>query len=110
MMKFGLKESTITELIKVFASFPRIKEVILYGSRAKGNFRIGSDIDLVIKGKGLDINMLNRISSKLDDLMLPYTIDLSLYDHVQDAELLDHIERVGIVFYKKKETKTKRVQ
>ena len=72
----------------------------MYGSRAKGNYKPGSDIDLTLKGKELNLKLLNKISLELDDLLLPYTFDLSIYHHIKQPDLIDHIVRVGKVFYK----------
>ena len=101
-MKFGLKEHIIDKIQQVFSSVSQVEEAILYGSRAKGNFRSGSDIDLVLKGKGLDLRMMNRLSEKLDDLLLPYMLDISVYKQISDPDLLDYIRRVGVIFYQKK--------
>jgi len=78
-----------------------VEEAILYGSRAKGNERPGSDIDLTLNGPNLNLQVINRISRELDDLLLPYTIDLSVFRQISNSDLLDHIERVGQVFYRK---------
>ena len=99
--KFGLKESTIARVNSVFAGFPEIERAILYGSRAKGNFRNGSDIDLTLEGDGITSVLLNRVMLELDDLLLPYTIDLSLKRQIDNPDLLAHIERVGVVFYER---------
>ena len=101
-MKFGLKEHIIDKIQQVFSSVSQVEEAILYGSRAKGNFRNGSDIDLVLKGKGLDLRVMNQLSEQLDDLLLPYMLDLSVYKQISDPDLLDHIRRVGVIFYQKK--------
>lgn len=98
-MRFGLKESFIRKINAVFAVFPEIEEVIIYGSRAIGSFRPGSDIDLTLKGKELNLNTLNKVGSQLDDLLSPYTFDLSFYDQIDNAELLEHIKRVGQILY-----------
>ncbi|HEY9766121.1 MAG TPA: nucleotidyltransferase domain-containing protein [Chroococcales cyanobacterium] len=82
----------------IFAQYPQITEVVLYGSRAKGNFRPGSDLDLTIKG-GLTLSQLLKIEDQLDELLLPYRIDLSLFDQIEDPDLREHIARVGLVFY-----------
>ncbi len=100
-MSYGLKEETIRAIQGVFAAFPQVTEVILYGSRAKGNFHDGSDIDLTMLGDGLDMATQFRIEHALDDLLLPYKIDLSVKDHIENTELLDHIDRVGVSFYRK---------
>lgn len=99
---FGLKVSEIDKINKVFASYPEINEVILYGSRAKGNYKPGSDIDLSLKGNKLTHQLLNKISNHIDDLLLPYICELSIYHQIDNPALLAHINRVGKVFYKKK--------
>ena len=71
----------------------------MYGSRAKGTSKPGSDIDLTLKGRELDLHVLNRISRDLDDLLLPYNIDLSIYHRIKDQDVLDHIHRVGKEIY-----------
>jgi predicted nucleotidyltransferase len=99
--KFGLKGTTIDKIKGVFAAHPEVGQVILYGSRAKGNFRNGSDIDLTIRGDAVTLSLLLKIENELDDLLLPYKIDLSVLHKIDDEDLLDHIRRVGIVFYEK---------
>lgn len=98
-MRFGLNEDIITLINKIFAAFPEVQKVIIYGSRAKGNYRNGSDIDLTLEGDLLSHDLLTQISWKLDDLLLPYTFDLSLCKYIEDVALLAHIQRVGEVFY-----------
>jgi len=100
-MKYGLTETTVEKICSVFTCFPEIEKVILYGSRAKGNFKTGSDIDLTLCGEALTSDLCSTIASALDDLMLPYTIDLSAFNQLNHEELLEHIERVGVVFYER---------
>ena len=99
-MKYGLKQETIDAINGVFASYSQVKEVILYGSRAKGNYHNGSDIDLTMVGDELDLNTRYRIENDLDDLLLPYKIDLSIRHHIENSDLLDLIQRIGLTFYK----------
>ena len=101
-MQFGLKDTVIEQIQAVFAKHEYVEEVILYGSRAKGNHKPASDIDLTIKGKDLNLSILYKIENELDDLLLPYTIDLSLFQQLSNPDLVDHIQRVGQVFYQKK--------
>lgn len=98
----GLQPKTIASINNVFHKHPEVEKAILYGSRAKGDFRPGSDIDLTLKGETLNLTILNRIENELDELLLPYKIDLSLYHHIKNPEFLEHIQRVGKVFYEKK--------
>lgn len=100
-MLYGLKTSTIEQMQVVFAKFPQVEKVILYGSRAKGNYRPASDIDMTLVGKELSLSISYRIEDALDDLLLPYKIDISIMQHINNPDLLAHIERVGQVFYSK---------
>lgn len=100
-LPFGLKENTIERIKSVFSGHPQIGQVIIYGSRAKGNYRNGSDIDLTIKGEAVTLSELMKLETELDELLLPYKIDLSLLHKINDAEVIDHIKRVGVVFYEK---------
>ena len=100
-MKFGLPTHTIELMNGVFAQFPAVEKAILHGSRAKGTYRPGSDIDLVLLGPALDLKTLFRIETELDDLLLPYTIDLSIFEYIDNSNLVDHIRKVGKVFYQR---------
>jgi len=101
-MEYGLSPETIQKTSRIFSQHANIDEVILYGYRAKGNYKPGSDIDLTIKGEGLNLEQLNKISNDLDDLLLPYTFDLSIFHHITNIDLMNHIKRVGNkVFYQR---------
>jgi predicted nucleotidyltransferase len=100
-MKYGLKDDVIEKVQAVFARFPDVDRVTLYGSRAKGNFKPGSDIDLTLHGESLTASQLRDITEVLDDLLLPYTIDLSIFEQLDHDGLRGHIDRVGQPFYKK---------
>jgi predicted nucleotidyltransferase len=74
----------------------------LYGSRAKGNYRNGSDIDLTLRGGAdLTLNVIYRILNDLDDLLLPYTVHLSIFGHINGPDVIAHIQRVEGVFDEK---------
>ncbi len=103
-MPFGLSDKAIHAIHNVLKQFPEVEEAVIYGSRAKGNYREGSDIDLTLKGNNLTLDTLNAISWRLDDLLLPQKIDLSIYKHIKNSDLIDHIQRVGKTLYKKAET------
>jgi len=98
-MKYGLRKDIIEKINMVFADFHLVDEVVIYGSRAKGNFKNGSDIDLSLKGDKLSLKELNKISHVLDDLLLPYTFDLSIYHNIDNPDLSEHISRVGKLLY-----------
>ena len=102
-MNYGLSEEDIKKIQNVFRVFPQAKQVILYGSRAKGNYKPGSDIDLTIKGDSIELQTLNQMNAALESLHTPYTFDLSIFAHIKTPELIEHIERVGKVFYSQSE-------
>jgi len=103
-MSFGLDESLVSLIQSVFAKYPEISKVIIYGSRAKGNFRQGSDIDLTLIGKELDEETLSLIKIALDDLNTPYLFDISIFENINSSDLEQHIDRVGKTFYSACET------
>ncbi|AFL98138.1 nucleotidyltransferase domain-containing protein [Ornithobacterium rhinotracheale] len=98
---YGLKEKHIDTIQSIFGKYPEIDEAILYGSRAKGNYQNGSDIDLTLKGEHLNLSKLSQIQIELEDTYLPYQVDLSIYHAIENPKLIEHIDRVGISFYKK---------
>ena len=100
-MKFGLNAGTIAKINAIFSGWPDVKQVIIYGSRAKGNYRNGSDIDLTLVGDAITQSQMLKIANELDDLLLPYKIDLSLLRQIEDNDLIEHIKRVGMVFYER---------
>jgi len=97
----GLSPATVARIFGVFARFPSVEKAVLYGSRAKGTFKPGSDIDLTLLGDRLTSAELGAIADELDELLLPYQIDLSIFHQLDHEKLCEHIERVGQVFYKK---------
>ena len=101
-MKHGLTDGTLAEIQAVLAKFPDVETALLYGSRARGNHRPGSDIDLTLIGTGLTSKILGQIQSELEDSYLPYSFDVSIMHQITQPDLLDHIRRVGVVFYQKK--------
>ncbi len=100
-VRFGLRAATIDKICTVLAKHQRIEKAVIYGSRAKGNYKPGSDIDLTLYGQNLTRDDLATVMDELDDLLLPYSIDLSLFDELNHAKLREHIERVGLVFYER---------
>ncbi|NLJ78584.1 MAG: nucleotidyltransferase domain-containing protein, partial [Tissierellia bacterium] len=91
-MRYGLKGDTLESIADIFAKHQRIEKAILFGSRAKGNYRNGSDIDLALLGKGLDLQYINRIHLDIDELYLAYKLDLVIYSRIENNDLIDHID------------------
>lgn len=96
----GLPDDTVRAIQLVLKQHPQVISAVLYGSRAKGNFREGSDIDLTLKtDPSADTALLLQIENQLDELNTPYQFDLSLFHHINNPSLIEHISRVGVNFY-----------
>jgi predicted nucleotidyltransferase len=95
----GLPVASITAIQPVLAAHPEVEPAILYGSRAMGTRRPTSDIDLTLTGSTLTTDGLAPIDADLDDLLLPYMMDLSCLTSITHPPLLEHIQRVGQVLY-----------
>lgn len=100
-MKYGLKESVLGSIIDVFSRHPKIDKVLLYGSRVKGNYKKGSDIDLALVGEDINIQDLHKILLELDELYLPYGFDLVIFEKIKNEDLVGPINRLGIAIYQK---------
>ena len=99
-MEYGLSDRTLNTLKLIFQKYPDIKQVVLYGSRAKGNYRNGSDIDISLKTEDSFTHTdLLRIGNDFDDSDMPYFVDVSVYDNLSNPDLKAHIDRVGKVLY-----------
>ena len=101
-MPYGLKNIELDNLNALFSKNGKIERVVLYGSRAKGNYKPFSDVDITLVGDELTHEDLNRVILAIDDLLLPYQFDISLFHILKNAELIDHINRRGIVIYERK--------
>jgi uncharacterized protein len=99
MTDHGLSAQDLEKILSVFERFPEIREVILYGSRALGKYRPGSDIDLTIRSSSIEPKRLNQLRTELEALSTPYTFDLSVFEELQNSDLIEHIRRVGKKFF-----------
>ena len=106
-MKYGLQDTTIEKISTLLSLYPQVEQATLFGSRAAGNYKNGSDIDLTLYGEALTLSTLNKIIDDLDNLFLPYTIDLSIFANISDPDIIDHIQRVGVTFYKRQSEQVK---
>lgn len=100
---FGLSDKDIDSIHSILQKNDKVRKVVIYGSRAKGTCKIGSDIDLVFYGDDLTLDILHKIDGELDDLYLPYSFDLSIISYIDNENLLAHIDRIGKVFYQKED-------
>ncbi len=97
----GLSDSIVGKLCRAFDNCQNLDTVILYGSRALGTYKTGSDIDLTFIGKQLSFSDVLKLEAELDDLLTPYSFDLSVFHELDNPKLIEHINRVGVVFYEK---------
>jgi len=101
-MKFGLKEETIISINQAIEKIQTIEKVVLYGSRAKGNYKTGSDIDITLLGENLTLdNSVYPLMDEIEELYLPYTFDISIFKYIDNKNLINHINRIGKIFYEK---------
>ena len=101
--EFGLLERDMKYMIGVFIQYGEIEKAVIFGSRAIGNFKQGSDIDIALCGKQLNSSLITRISSCLNqEVAIPYFIDLINYYQIKKIELRKHIDSRGKTIYQKK--------
>lgn len=99
--RFGFSDSEWLQLQHIISSNPNIERVILYGSRAKGNFKEFSDVDMTLTGSQLSRHDLLRLQASFHESSLPYTFDLSIFPKINNPQLIDHIKRLGVVIYER---------
>jgi predicted nucleotidyltransferase len=98
---FGLKQDDIKTITAVISKCREVEEVLIFGSRAKGNFKNGSDVDIVLKGKDVTRDTILAISGELNgETILPYHFDILDFNTIQNEELIQHIQRVGQIIYR----------
>jgi predicted nucleotidyltransferase len=104
--KCGLEHIEINQIISILEKNSKIEKVVLFGSRAKGNFQNGSDVDLSLIGNNLELNDILNASIEIDNLSLPYKFDFVIYDRIKEKALLEHINRVGITLFERNKPST----
>ena len=99
--RFGLRSSDLEDIIKTLKQFDNIYEAIIFGSRAKGNYKHGSDVDIAIKGD-IDFKTVTHLSYLLnEESLMPYKFDILNYGGTHHYDLKEHIDRIGISIYQK---------
>lgn len=100
-MKFGLTQADMQQIVQAVQQFPQIKGACIFGSRAKGNYKPGSDVDIAISGETISPEIVTRLGIILnEETRLPYFIDIVHIQSLTDSSLKEHIHRVGQWFYK----------
>ncbi|NSW92788.1 MAG: nucleotidyltransferase domain-containing protein [Firmicutes bacterium] len=101
-MNYGLSESDLDYIVKAIKKFPEIQKALIFGSRAKGNYKPGSDVDIAICGERITFDTLSSLHAVLEEYgPLPYFFDIVDYSHLEHKELKEHIDRVGKVIFEK---------
>lgn len=99
-MDLGLSVQHRAIISAIFSKYPDVKKVLVYGSRAKGTFRPGSDIDMTITDRSdLPTDILFKLINDFESSPLPFSVDLSVFSSLTNPDLIAHIQRVGKVIY-----------
>lgn len=99
MNSSGISDQTLQAIINTCTTFPSVKRVILYGSRARGDYRNGSDIDIAIDAPEMSDKEFSRLWNSLDDLPIIYTMDIVQLQSLKNEQLLDAIRQEGRVIW-----------
>src|SRR5690554_5189398 len=100
-MRFGLEEHIFMRLNEVFEANSKVDKALIFGSRAKGNYRPDSDIDIAIKGADITLDDILKMQVAFEEKGIKFKIDLVYCDTIQEKGLIEHIDRVGIEIYSK---------
>ncbi|RJQ60622.1 MAG: nucleotidyltransferase domain-containing protein [Stygiobacter sp.] len=95
-VRYGIAVEALDSIIKTIRKQNKVKKLILFGSRAKNNFRKGSDIDIAIIADELSLSELNQIRVDLSELLLPYKVDVIDYMTISNKDIIEHINKVGV--------------
>ena len=101
-MNHGLKKRDINNITEALNQVPEVEEAIVFGSRAKGKYKPGADVDLAIKGEKISYSVVSKLSFLLnEEYALPYFFDVVHYEKITEPKLIEHIDRAGKVIYQK---------
>ena len=98
---FGLNDRDIKTIHDIFNQYPEVLLVHIFGSRAKDTSKPGSDIDLAIMNKEINSNTLLKLKNDFEESSLPYKVDLVDFHTLTNQDFIDHIVRVGTIFYQR---------
>jgi len=99
---YGLTDRELALMDSYFFQIANLEKVILYGSRAKGNYKKFSDVDITLLGKEIGVSDLFKLQDLLYESDLPYMYDVSLFKSLTNPDLIDHINRKGVVLWERK--------
>ncbi|MCD6527566.1 MAG: nucleotidyltransferase domain-containing protein [Desulfuromonas sp.] len=96
--RFGLTDRDMTTIQNILGKYPEVETMVVFGSRAMGTHKPGSDVDLAIMDAEVDDSVLCKLINDFSDSCLPYFVDLVCYAALENPELKEHIDSVGIPF------------
>lgn len=100
-MTYGLNEKELKIIIEKIMNRPKIKKAVIFGSRAKGNYKKGSDIDIALYGNDMENEIMMLARELNEHTNLPYFIDVLDYDEIDNPELKNHIDKFGKIIFEK---------
>jgi predicted nucleotidyltransferase len=104
--RFGLLDSDLEKIVSVLSNHAKVERAYIFGSRAKGNFKNESDVDLALKGDEMDFDTVSQVSFLLnEETNMPYKFDILNYHSIKEPDLVKHIDLVGIEVYQRSKEK-----
>ena len=97
----GIPQADSQRLLELIRTHPHVQKVVLYGSRALGRQRAGSDIDICLVAPSMTLGELLELGAALDDLLLPWNVDLQLRHLIAHEGLLSHLDRAGQLLWER---------
>ena len=98
--RFGLRADDLETIVAVLSRYPVVKTAVIFGSRAKGNYKAGSDVDIALQGEGMGDRVAADVAYQLnEETIMPYRFDVLNYHTIANPDLIAHIDRVGRPFY-----------
>ena len=95
----GLSRRIVDSLLETFSRYPKVERVIIYGSRARGDYRPGSDIDLAVIAPKMRFDEFSRLWNEIDELPIAFNIDLLHLDTLENQALKEAIDDSGKAIY-----------
>ena len=97
--KYGLPEIDFNKVVSILKSNSKVEQAVLFGSRAKGTFSNGSDVDIAVMGETLKLKDILEILDEIEQLFLPWKFDLVIFNRIKEQALIEHINRVGVKLF-----------
>ena len=96
----GLTLEDIQLIVNEISVYKEIDKALIFGSRAKGNYKHGSDVDICLMGNQISLHHSASLAWRLnEETNLPWHFDILIYHDLTNQELIDHIDRIGIQIY-----------